>query len=109
MIPRGTTPTHWFTIPFNASVVEKVKVIFAQEDKKVFEKLNDACIISGNTVETTLTEEETLMLNQEYRTQIQLRVKLTDGTLHRSNIIVVDTGELLENDPFEVDDDEVFG
>ena len=38
MIPRGTTPTQRFTIPFSASIVDKVKVIFSQEGEKKFAK-----------------------------------------------------------------------
>lgn len=101
MIPRGTTPTQRFTIPFSASTVDKVKVIFSQEGEKKFAKFGDDCKVSGNIVEITLTEEETLSLNQKYRTKIQLRVRDKDGKLYRSNPIVVDTGELLEDEVFE--------
>ena len=35
---RGTTPTHIFNIPFDTSLVDEVKITYAQEDEIILIK-----------------------------------------------------------------------
>jgi hypothetical protein len=40
---QGTTPTHQFTIPMDATVVQMVRVVYAQKDKVLLVKEGDEC------------------------------------------------------------------
>lgn len=95
---RGTTPTHTFYLPFDAAVVSKVRIIYAQNDEEVFTKETADCTLSDMKVVTKLTQEETLSLDQRKNVQIQLRVITTDGDALASNVITKGVLELLEDE-----------
>ena len=75
---RGTTPTHTFTLPFDGSFVEKAMIIYAQDGKEVFHKNLESCLLEGNQLSCTLSQEETFKLADGVSVEIQLRV-LTKG------------------------------
>lgn len=95
---RGTTPTHTFCLPFDAAMVSKVRIIYAQNDEEVFTKETADCTLSDMKVVTKLTQEETLSLDQRKNVQIQLRVITTDGDALASNVITKGVLELLEDE-----------
>ena len=95
---RGTTPTHTFNLPFDAAMVSKVRIIYAQNDEEVFTKETADCTLSDMKVVTKLTQEETLSLDQRKNVQIQLRVITTDGDALASNVITKGVLELLEDE-----------
>lgn len=97
---RGTTPTHTFTIPFDAGFVENVRVLYAQKDKVVFCKEGKACNLEGNTVRVDLTQEETFLFSCQDLVQIQIRVKTHDSKVHLSDIMLVPVGKCLESEVF---------
>ena len=93
---RGTTPKHTFTLPFDTSVVEKVRVVYAQDDNvKIVKNTCDAELIN-NTVSVRLSQAETLRLNCNLKTQIQVRVVTRDDDAFVSDIIVVETDKCLD-------------
>lgn len=76
---RGTTPTHTFEIPFNTSMIASVRVVYAQDDAVIVTKCTEDCIFDGNTINVTLTQEDTLKFDCKKCVQIQLRVLTTGG------------------------------
>lgn len=90
-VARGTTPTHTFNIPVDASLVEDVRIVYAQNNKEVFRKETFDCDKVGNQIKVTLTQDETLLLNHRIPVEIQCQFKTTDGTVFASipNIIAV--------------------
>lgn len=90
-VARGTTPTHTFNIPVDASLVEEVRIVYAQGDKEVFRKETFDCDIEGKQIKVTLTQDETLLLNHRIPVQIQCQFKTADGTAFASipNVIAV--------------------
>ena len=56
---QGTTPTHTFTLPFDVSMVEKVRIIYSQKDQPVVIKNTEDCQLEGNDVFVVLTQEDT--------------------------------------------------
>lgn len=95
---RGTTPTHTFTIPFDESVINSIKIIYAQNKETVFEKLKDDCTFEGNTVSLTLTQEETFKFDHKCPVEIQIRILTTKGNAIASEIRRVTVGELLDDE-----------
>lgn len=71
---KGTTPTHVFELPFDVSVIKKVKILYSQNFKVIVCKKETDCQMSGNTVTTELTQEETLKFNQNMPLDIQMRI-----------------------------------
>ena len=76
---RGTTPTHTFDLPFDESVIDKIRIIYSQNEKSIFKKETDDCEISGNTVKVLLSQEDTLKLKCHFPVEIFVRVVTTDG------------------------------
>lgn len=77
---RFTTPTHIFTLPFDTSIISKVRVIYAQSEAIVFVKEKNNCKTSGNTLRVTLTQEETAMLDcKKNFVEIQMHILTEDG------------------------------
>ena len=62
---RGTTPTHTFNIPFDTSMVKEVKILYAQDVVKILEKKNGDCVLAGQSISVTLTQEDTFLFDNK--------------------------------------------
>jgi hypothetical protein len=82
----GTTPTHEFTIPFDVSLVDKLKITYSQNGKEVLVKYAEDCKFDGNTVSVTLSQEDTFLFKECENALIQMRVKAKDGGVHGSDV-----------------------
>ena len=98
---RGTTPTHTFKLPFDTAICNKVKVVYAQDDKVLFKKSATDCDISGDTISLGLTQEETLMFDCTKPVQIQLEILTGGGDVLKSLIKLVSVGKCLDGEVFE--------
>lgn len=98
---RGTTPTHIFELPFDTDLIDKVKVVYAQDDRVVFTKEQAECTLEANVVSVKLTQEETLKLDCRKYVQIQLRVLTKEGEALASEIKTVDVKKCLESKVLE--------
>lgn len=94
---RGTTPTLNFELPFAANTIADGYITIAQNKRVVVEKPISDWSIVDKIVKVTLTQKETLSLNVLHSTEIQLRVKLTDGTALASKIFTVTTERILKD------------
>ena len=97
MMIRGTTPTVTFNLPFNVSTIKNLEVYFAQNDETLFTKGYNDCVLSGTTVQVTLKQKDTLMLDEEEKLQIQVRFRFTDDSVDATEIIKGKVGELLSD------------
>lgn len=95
---RGTTPTHIFTLPFDTQAVKTVKVTYAHNGEIMLEKQTEDCTMQGNTVSVKLTQEETLLFDNNQLLQLQIRVLLYNGDALRSVIYHCHTGALLDDE-----------
>jgi hypothetical protein len=95
---QGTTPTHTFTLPFDTSLVSKIRVIYAQRDIVKVVKTEAEAELIGNQIVVKLTQAETLRLNHRLKTDIQLRVVTHDDEALASDIITVVTDRCLSNE-----------
>ena len=76
---RGTTPLHIFRLPFSTENIEKLRVIYSQNNKPVVRKELRDCTLEGNTIKLKLTQEDTLELDSKFPVEIQVRVLMTGG------------------------------
>ena len=76
---RGTTPTFTFTADMDCSQLDKLDISFAQQDKVVLSKGFADCVIDGNEITVSLTEEDTLLFDSRKNpVRIQLRAGIGD-------------------------------
>ena len=100
-IPRGSTPTHIFEIPFDTEIVKKVRITYAQNDEEILSKKTEDCTIVGNEVITELTQAETLLFNHSYPVQIQIKVLDVNDKIHTSDVIVKSVKKCLNEEVLE--------
>lgn len=89
---RGSTVTHIFNIPLEASDIKDLKVTYAQGNHIVFYKKKNDCTVADNTIAVTLTQEDTFKLDSSRHVKIQVRV-LTDKNIAMSSKIITRTVE----------------
>jgi hypothetical protein len=94
---RGTTPKLEFTLPFEVATLTDCYVTLAQNDTVLVEKCMTDCQCDGKTLVARLTQEETLKLDCDCNTEIQIRAKTTMGEAIASDIFMVDTGRILKD------------
>ena len=89
IIIRGTTPTHEFELPYPKEMVEDIRVIYGQNDKALFTKNLDECQISDGKIAVSLIQEETFLFVPRKPVQIEVRIKLTNGKVVRTEDPIV--------------------
>lgn len=94
---RGTTPTFKFTLPIDTSSIVAVYISVAQHRKIIIEKTIDDCTLDGNLISVKLTQDETLLLVESNTTEIQLRMRLADGSALASQIFSESTERILKD------------
>lgn len=95
---QGTTPTHTFELPFDASTFKTVRVIYSQDDAPALVKTDGEVKISGSTISVQLTQEDTFKFSTDKRVRIQIRLLSQDGEALGSEIITKSVQECLENE-----------
>lgn len=84
---RASTPTHEFTLPsWVMDILEDVRICYKQKDKEILLKTLKDCKVDGNTLSVELTQEETNLFGNG-TTQVQMRVKTTDGKVTPTEIV----------------------
>lgn len=94
---RGTTPTLEFKIPFDVGLIDELSIAFSQNSVVVLDKSLIDCTTNGQTIILKLSQIETLKLRAGTRTEIQVRVRIHDGTALASKIISVQTDRILKD------------
>lgn len=74
MIIEGTTPIHYFEIPFDVSDIKEIKITYAQNEAIILEKRTDDCTLSGKMISCKLSQEDTFKFDGEADVDIQVRV-----------------------------------
>lgn len=83
MITPSTTPTHTFTFPneIDPNSCTEIQLIYAQEKRTVIEKTKEDFEINGQIVSIKLEQNETRLFNPFQFVEIELWIKLADGTV----------------------------
>lgn len=95
---RGTTPTHTFTLPFETDMIQKLHILYAQDEQVKIRKTEADCTKEGNAISLTLTQEDTLLLECKKTVEIQVRVLTLGGEALNSDIIRVPVERCLESE-----------
>lgn len=97
---KGTTPIHHFTVDLDLTTATEIYLTYKQGCKEIIEKTKKDMTITPDTVEVTLTQQETLAfstcdLNHD-KVEIQFRAKFTDGSAVASNIMTATVLKILK-------------
>lgn len=92
---QGTTPTHFFSIPFEKETIREVWVTYAQDGKAILTKKTSDCTIENQEIIVSLTQEDTFLFDHEKDVQIQIRVLTITGQALASQTFYVDVGRCL--------------
>lgn len=86
---RGSTPTHEFTLEIDTKDIVALEIAYAQNDKVLFIKSKEDCVLDGNTIKVDLSQEETLKFDCYKRyVQIQMRYKTVGAKVPISHILI---------------------
>ena len=80
----ATTPKFTFTLGIDTANIASLFLTFRQDGKNILTLTEDDVIMSGNTVEATLTQAQTLLFHVG-KSFAQFRVQLADDTIEVSN------------------------
>lgn len=97
MIP-GTTPTHYFNLPFESEMLSSARVIYKQRDREILRKETGDFEMDGNTISISLSQEETFLFDSQYSVKIQLAVRTKSGKVLRTMPIIVKVDECMDNE-----------
>ena len=95
---RGSTPTHFFTLPFDVEMVKTVEITYKQNEELKLQKTNTDCALEGNTVSVKLTQEDTFKFDEKPLVKIQIRVLTLDGDVIPSEIMYATVKECLSDE-----------
>lgn len=94
---RGTTPTHHFNLPFEASLVSEARVIYHQWGKEILRKETEDFQMEGNTLSVSLSQEETFLFDCT-PVILQLRVRTTSGNVMNTKPMTVSVDDCLDSE-----------
>ena len=97
-IAQGTTPTHTFTLPIDCSILKTIHISYSQMEKIVFIKKDGDVHTSGNTIYTTLTQEDTLALDPDTLVKIEIRMLTETGAALKTEPILRSVEECVEKE-----------
>lgn len=95
---RGTTPTHVFKLPFDTALIKSVKITYTHNKIPVLVKLTEHCAMDDHTITVRLTQEETLLFENNWLIELQMRVLTQDGDALRSKVYSLNAGVLLDDE-----------
>ena len=93
---RGTTPEIELVFDFSLSGQTALYITFSQKDQEVFTVEMDNVTITDNVVKFRLTQEQTLMFDDEQLVSIQARGKQGE-IAWASEIVSKSIGEILKD------------
>ena len=71
---RGTTPTLEFTMPFDTSLIAELYITITQNGATALEKTLSDCNCNDTSASLTLTQEDTLSLEQKPHSNSEIQI-----------------------------------
>lgn len=97
-IYQGSTPTHFFELPFSGSKLKEIEIVYAQKDKVLVVKNIEDCTITETEAITELTQEETFLFDKKSPVQIQIRLLDDNDKVHPSDVMSVSAKKCLSKE-----------
>ena len=102
IIYRDSTPYISFPCDFDVTIlrsgVEDIEIVFSQDGVAKFKKSGDQVEVCEelNSIVTSLSRNDTNKLKSRIETTMQIFIHMEDGAVIPSNIMVANTGYILE-------------
>lgn len=97
---RGSTPVNIFKVDIDLTDAT-VFVTYAQNGDVVIEKTGADLTITENTISTTLSQQDTLKLDDSLLVEMQIRYVKPNGIADASNVITASVGKILKDGVIE--------
>lgn len=94
---RATTPMLKFELPLETNTIAVGYITIAQSGKTIVEKPLSSWTLQGKSVKVVLTQEETMKLVPGINVEIQMRIRLADGTALASKIFSLTAERVLKD------------
>ena len=94
---RGTTPTHNITTELDLTDAEVIFLTYKQNKKKVLDLDKSRMTITSESISVELTQEETLMFNDQLDATAQIRARFSDERAVASNVMIIPINEILKD------------
>lgn len=88
-IIRGTTPKHDFELPYPIEFINELRITYGQGKKAIFTKTKEDCTFNKDSFSLQLSQEETFLLTPKKNLYIEIRIKLVDGQVVRTDEPIV--------------------
>ena len=99
---RLTTPKHIYNIPFDTALIDKVRIVYTQDEKIILCKELTECNCKDQTITVNLSQEETALFDcKKHYTEIQLHILTTGGESIVSNVVRVAVEKCLDTEVLE--------
>ena len=95
---RLTTPEHKFTLQIDPSVIDKIRITYAQNNVIILTKEGHDVSIDDNIAKVKLTQEETKKFTAGKEAEIQVRVLTLGNDALASDIIKIDVTKVLDDE-----------
>ena len=102
---RGSTPTNIFNVNIDLRDAT-VFLDYSQLGEVIIEKTGDQLTITDKTITTTLTQEDTLKLDDNQLVEMQIRYIRSNGIADASNVITASVGKILKDGLIEYERNE---
>lgn len=84
---RGTTVPHTFKMPFDTSLLTKIRIVYSQNGTVIIEKQETDVTLNGRKILVELSQEETLKFAANLEYELECKVKTSDGQVHSTGLI----------------------
>lgn len=97
IIPVGCTAVHTFIYPYSEAETAVIYITYKQKFGIAAEKSKEDIRFMGeDKIIAYLTQTDTLKFKENEPVEIQIRARLTDGRVIKSNIVKASTDKLLK-------------
>lgn len=95
---RGTTPTHIFNTDIDLTDAQVIFITYNQRGQTVIEKEMADITVDEGQISTKLTQEETLLFDENADVEIQIAARFADNSVIRSCVICTDVQKILKDE-----------
>ena len=93
MIPKGCTCENEFSFPFDKDEVVALCVTYKQNKEVKLKKRLDDCTLKDGKIYVALEQEDTLKFDDKGIIRVQIKARLKNGKVPKSNIMETYTDE----------------
>ena len=85
----ATTPTHYYSLPVDASMVKYLRLTYKQFGETILEKTEQDVTVDGYECSCKLTQQETLLFKPCCTARAQVRIVTTDCDVFTSDEVII--------------------